>query len=74
MSKRIVRTFNRFGATRAVALDISQAFKELNMLIFFTNLRHGISDQIFGLTSFLINRWLCVVLYRKPSQEYPINA
>ena len=35
---------------------------------------YGISGQIFGLISFLSNRWLRVVLDGKSSQEYPINA
>ena len=34
-----------------------------------------ISGQTFGLiSSFLSNRWLRVVLDRKSSQEYPVNA
>ena len=45
------------------------------MLVFFTNLSHGISVQIFGLiSSFLRNRWLPVVLDGKSSQKYPVNA
>ena len=45
------------------------------MLVFFTNLSHGISGQIFGLiSSFLSNRQLRVVLDGKSSQEYPVNA
>ena len=36
---------------------------------------YGISGQIYGLiSSFLSNRWLQVVLNRKSSQEYPVNA
>ena len=36
---------------------------------------YGISGQIFGLiSSFLSNRRLRVVLDRKSSQEYPVNA
>ena len=36
---------------------------------------YGISGQIYGLiSSFLSNRWLQVVLDRKSSQEYPVNA
>ena len=36
---------------------------------------YGISGQIFGLIStFLSNRQLRVVLDRKSSQEYPVNA
>ena len=37
VSDRIARVFNRSGATRAVALDISKAF-EFGMLVFFTDL------------------------------------
>ena len=45
------------------------------MLVSFTNLSHGISGQIFGLTSsFLSNRRFRVVLDGKSSQEYPVNA
>ena len=35
VSDRIARAFNRSGATRTIALDISKAF---DMLVFFTNL------------------------------------
>ena len=38
VSDRIARAFNRSGATRAVALDISKAFEGLGMLVFSTNL------------------------------------
>ena len=76
MSDRIARTFKRSGATQPVALDISKASDRvwhaglLNKLTF-----HGISGQIFGfISSFLSNRRLRVVLYGKPSQEYPVNA
>ena len=34
---RIARTFNRSGATPAVALDISKVLTEFGMLVFFTN-------------------------------------
>ena len=45
------------------------------MLVFFTNLRHGFSSQIFGLiSSFLSNKRPLLVLDGKSSQEYPINA
>ena len=77
VSCRIARDFNRFGATRAVALDIFNAFDR----VWRTGLPHklnkfyGISGQIFGLTSsFLANRWIRVVLDEKSSQEYPVNA
>ena len=48
LSDRIARTFNRSGATRAVALDISKAFNRVwddDVL----HKHHGISVQIFGL-------------------------
>ena len=76
MSDRIARTFNRSGATQAVALDISKAFDK----VWYAGLLHklesyGISGQIFGLiSSFLSNRQLQVVLDGKSSQEYPVNA
>ena len=38
VSDRIARTFNRSGATRAVALDISKAFDRVCILVFFTSL------------------------------------
>ena len=76
MSDRIARAFNRSGATRAVALDISKAFNS----VWHTGLLHklksyGISGQIFGLiSSFLSNRGLRIVLDGKSSQEYPVNT
>ena len=76
VSDRIARAFNRSGATRAVARDISTAFDG----VWHTGLLHklksyGISGQIFGLiSSFLSNRRLRVVLDGKSSQEYPVNA
>ena len=76
MCKRIDRTFNRSGATSAVALDIFKAFNR----VWHAGLLHklksdGISGQIFGLiSSFLSNRRLRVVLDGKSSQEYPVNA
>ena len=76
VSERIARAFNRSGATRAVALDISNAFDR----VWHAGLPHklksyGISGQIFSLiSSFLSNRRLWVVLDGKSSQEYPVNA
>ena len=76
VSDRIARAFNRSGATRAVALDISKAFD----IVWHAGLLHklksyGISGQIFRLiSSFFSNRWLRVVLDGKSSQEYPVNA
>ena len=67
VSDRIARAFNRSGATRAVALDISKALHKLKS--------YGILGQIFGLiSSFLSNRRLQVVLDGKSSQEHPVNA
>ena len=76
MSDRIARAFNRSGATRAVALDISKDFDR----VWHAGLLHkpksyGIFGQIFDLTSsFLCNRCLQVVLDGKSSQVYPVNA
>ena len=76
VSDRIARAFNRSGATRAVALDISKVFNR----VWHAGLLHkrkscGISGQIFGLiSSFLSNRRLRGVLDGKSSQEYPVNA
>ena len=60
VSDRIARAFNRSGATRVVALDISKAFDS----VWYAGLLHKlksyrISGQIFGLiSSFLSNGWL----------------
>ena len=76
VSDRIARTFNRSGATRAVALDKSKALDRVwhaGLLHKLTS--YGISGQIFSLiSSFLSNRRLLVVLEEKSSQEYPVNA
>ena len=76
VSDRIDRVFNRSGATRAVALDVSKAFDRVWHAGLLHKLKfYGISGQIFGLiSSFLSNRWLRVVLDGKSSQEYPVNA
>ena len=76
VSVRITRAFNKPGATRAVALDISKAFDRVWHAGFLHKLKsYGISGQIFGLiSSFLSNRRLRVVLDGKSSQEYPVNA
>ena len=75
-SDRIARTFNRCGATQAIALDISKAFGRVWHAGLLHKLKsYGISDQIFGLiSSFLSNRQLPVVLDGKFSQEYLVNA
>ena len=76
VSDRIARAFNRSGATRAVALDISKTFDRVWHAGLLHKLKsYGISGQIFGLiSSFLSNRRLWVVLDGKSSQEYPFNA
>ena len=76
VSDRIARAFNRPGATRTVALDISKAVHRVWHPGLLHKLKsYGISGQIFGLvSSFLSNRWLRVVLEWKSSQEYPVDA
>ena len=73
VSDRIARAFNRSGATRAVALDISKVFDRVWHAGLLHKLKsYGISGQIFGLiSSFLRNRR---ILDGKSSQEYPVNA
>ena len=54
VSDRIARAFNRSGATQAVALDISRAFRKLKS--------YEISGEIFDLiSSFVSNRRLWVI-------------
>ena len=76
VSDRIARAFNRSGATRALALDISKAFDRVWHAGLLHKLRsYGISGQIFGvISSFLSNRQLRVVLDGKSSQEDSVNA
>ena len=76
VSDRIARAFNRSGATRAVALDMSKVFDRVWHAGLLQKLKsYGISSQIFSLiSSFLSNRRLRVVLDGKSSQEYPVNA
>ena len=76
VSDRIARAFNRSGASRAVALDISKAFDRVWHAGLLHKLKsYGISGQIFGLiSSFLSNSQLLVVLDGKSSQEYTVNA
>ena len=76
VSDRIARVFNRSGATRAVALDISKAFDRVwHAGLLYKVKSYGISGQIFGLvSSVLSNRGLRVVLDGKSSQEYPVNV
>ena len=67
VSDRIARAFNRSGATRAVALDISKAFDRVWHAGLLHKLKaYGISGQISDLIcSFLSNRQLQVVLDEK---------
>ena len=76
VSDRIARAFNRSGANRAVALDISKAFDSVWDAGLLHQLKsYGISGQIFGFnSSFLNNGRFQVVLDGKSSQEYPVNA
>ena len=64
VSNRIAIAFNRSGATRAVALDISKGFDRAWHPGPLHKLKsNGISGQIFGLiSSFCSNRWFWVVL------------
>ena len=70
VSDRIAWAFNRSGATRAVALDISKAFDRVWHAVLLHKLKcYGISGQIFGLiSSFLSNWWLRVIVDGKSSQ------
>ena len=76
VSDRIVRAFNRSGATWPVALDISEAFDR----VWHAGLLHkrrswGVSGQIFCLiSSFLSSGRLRVVLDGRSSQEYLVSA
>ena len=76
VSDRIARAFNRSGATRAVAVDISKAFNRVwHAGLLYKLKSYGISGQTFGLiSSFLSNRRFRVVLVGTSSQEYPVNA
>ena len=75
VSDRIARAFNRSGATRAVALDLSKAVNRVHAGLLHKLKSDGTSGQIFGIiSSFLSNRQLQVVLDGKSSQEYPVNA
>ena len=75
MSVNIARAFYRSGATRALALHISQVFDRVWHAGLLHKLKsYGISCQIFGFISpFLSNRWLRMILDGKSSQEYPVK-
>ena len=76
VSDRIARAFNRSGATRAVALDVSKVFDRFWHAGHLHKLRsNGITGRVFGLnSSFLSNRRLQVVLEGNSSQEYSFFA
>ena len=76
LSDRIARAFNRSDATQTVAFDISKAFDwVLDTCLLHKLKSYGVSVQIFGfISSFLSKRQLQVVLDRKFSQEYSVNA
>ena len=59
VSDRITRAFNKFGATRAVAFDISKAFNRVwHAGLLHKPMSYEISRQIFGrISSFFSNRW-----------------
>ena len=76
VSNGITRTFDKSGATQAVALDISKAFNR----VWHADLLHKLKSyrilrQVFDLiSSFLSNRQLQGVLDGKSSHEYSVNA
>ena len=74
-SDRIASAFNRPGATRAIALNISKAFDRVWHACLLHKLRsYKTSGQIFGLiASSLSNRLLRVVLGPKSLKEYQVN-
>ena len=76
VSDRITRAFNRSGASRAVALDISKGFDRVWHAGLLHKLKpYGVPRQVFGLiSSFLSNRRLQVVLDGKSSQKYPVDG
>ena len=75
-SDRIARAFNKSGATRSVALDISKAFDRIWHVGLLHKLKsYGVSGWIFSLAlSFLRNRWLRVALDRNSSKRYTVNS
>ena len=76
VSDRIARSFNRSGATQAVALDLYKGFNIVWHAGLLQKLySYGVSGQIFDLiSSFLSNSQLRVYLDGQCSQEYPVNA
>ena len=76
LSDRIARVFNRSGATRDIALDLSKVFGR----VFYAGLLPKLKScetagQLFGIiSSSFSNRGLHVVLDGKSSQENPVDA
>ena len=74
----IPRAFNRSGATRVVALDISKAFGKVwhaDVLHEYYKHLYLICSQLYSLiSSFVSDNQIRVFLDRKSSQECPINA
>ena len=75
VSDRTARTFNKSGATQAVALVISKVFDRVGHAGLLHKLKfYDISCQIFGLiSSFFSTRQLQVILEGNSSQEYPVK-
>ena len=74
VSDEIAWAFSRSWATQAVASDMSKAFDRVWCAGLHKPKSYGISDQMFGLTSFRSKIQLQVVLDGKSSQEFPVNA
>ena len=72
VSDTTTKAFNRTGATRVVALDVSKPFDKVWHAGLLRKLKsYGISGQIFGpISSFLSIKQLEVVLNVKSSHEY----
>ena len=64
VADRPATAFNKSGATRVVALDISKAFNKFwHAALFYKLKSYGILDRAFGLIlSLLSNSWLYVAL------------
>ena len=67
VSDKFARAYDRSGATRVVAFDISKAFDR----VWHAGLLQRLKSD--GISSFLSNRRLRVVLDGKCSQEYPMR-
>ena len=75
-SDKIARVFIISGVTRAVAIDIFNAFNRLQHVGHLHRLNYcGISGRLFGVISyFFSNRRFLIVLVAKFSQDDPLNA